>query len=96
MPSSVVFIALGASVLVVLGLQMLMSRKGPVWAGGVLPTLLAVAAVTLIVQGRFDTGRSYVVALAAIVMLVWIWINARQRGGRSGASALTSAVGRES
>lgn len=72
-----------AAVLAVLGLHMFMARKGPVWLGAVMPCLLVIAVVVLIVQGRLEPGRPYAVALAALVMLLWMWISGRKKANEN-------------
>jgi hypothetical protein len=77
MAQNMALLGLALVVLAVLGLHMLMARKGPVWLGAVMPGLFVTAVVVLIVQGRLEPGRPYVVSLAALVMLLWMWESAR-------------------
>ncbi|MFJ2111438.1 MULTISPECIES: hypothetical protein [unclassified Streptomyces] len=67
-----------AAVLAVLGLHLIMARRGPVWLGAVVPCLWTVVVVVLIMQGRLDQGRPYLVSAAALVLLLWMWAGARQ------------------
>lgn len=78
-------IVLGVTLVVaaVLGLHAVLARFGPVWAGGLVPGVLAVVVTVLLVQGRIPPGRPYVVTAAAFVMLVWMWVSARQGRART-------------
>lgn len=67
-----------AAVLAVLGLHVLMARKGPVWLGAVIPALYAVGVIVLVGRGQLEPGRPYVVAVAGLVMLLWMWASAHQ------------------
>ncbi|MFZ3499217.1 hypothetical protein ACODT5_39420 [Streptomyces sp. 5.8] len=89
-------LAVTAAVLAVLGLHLIMARRGPVWLGAVVPCLWTVVVVVLIMQGRLELGRHYLVSAAALVMLLWMWVSARQArrkaetGGSQGSTRRTS------
>ncbi|MCX5204521.1 hypothetical protein OG897_24080 [Streptomyces sp. NBC_00237] len=77
MSQNLVLLSVAVAVLAVLGLHLLMARKGPAWLGAVVPCLWSVAVVVMAVQGRLDL-RSSLVAVAAVVMLLWMWSSGRQ------------------
>jgi hypothetical protein len=85
-PNVLALLGVTVAVLAVLGLHMLMARKGPVWLGAVMPCLLVIAVVVLIAQGRLEPGKPYLVSLAALVMLLWIWGSARQARSKAQAN----------
>ncbi|MDI6103885.1 hypothetical protein QLQ12_35250 [Actinoplanes sp. NEAU-A12] len=96
MSQNAVLIGVAAAVLSTLGLHMLMARKGPVWMGAIVPVLLVAAVVMLIVQGRLEPGRPYLVAAAALVMLLLMWANGRDAKRKTEAKASSGAIPRRS
>lgn len=80
-------LGVAVAVMAVVALHMLMARKGPVWLGAVVPVLWSVVVAMFIAQGRLENGRPYLVSFAGLVMLLWMWVSARQ--------TKTKAKGRE-
>ncbi|MCG5448551.1 MULTISPECIES: hypothetical protein [Micromonospora] len=96
MSQNLALIGVTVAVLAVLGLHLLMARRGPAWMGAVVPCLFVIAAVVLIVQGRIPAGKPYVVVVAGLVTLLWIWAGARQARSKAAASEPSGSVRRES
>lgn len=82
MSQNFTLLAVAAAVLVVLGLHLVMSRRGPVWLGAVVPCLWVVAVVVMAVQDRLDP-RSILVSVAGLVLLLWMWSGGRQARGKA-------------
>ncbi|GGX36401.1 hypothetical protein GCM10010383_78110 [Streptomyces lomondensis] len=70
-------LVVAAAVLAVLGLHLVMARRGAVWLGAVVPCLWIAAVVVMAVQDRLDL-RSSLVSVAGLVMLLWMWSGGRQ------------------
>lgn len=80
----------------VLALQVLAARRGPRWSGLVLPGLWVVAIGILLTTGRIEGGRSLVVSVAGLALLLWIWSSARpaSRVGAATPSGTSATAGR--
>ncbi|MEU8329498.1 hypothetical protein [Micromonospora sp. NPDC048839] len=96
MSQNLALVGVTVAVLAVLGLHLLMARRGPAWLGALVPCLFVIAAVVLIAQGRVPAGKPYVVLLAGLVTLLWIWAGARQSKTKAEASGSSASVRRES
>ncbi|MFD5204684.1 hypothetical protein ACFWM7_32080 [Streptomyces sp. NPDC058375] len=82
MSENLTLLAVAAAVLAVLGLHLVMSRKGPVWLGALVPCLWIVVVVVRAVQDRPDL-RSSLVSAAGLIMLLWMWSGGRQARKKS-------------
>lgn len=73
------------AVVAVLVVHVVLARKGPVWAGAIIPALWVVAVAVLTANGEIKPGRPYVVCAAGLVMLLWLWGSEHQgRARRTG------------
>ena len=89
-------IGLTASVIAVVGLHMVIARKGPFWLGALVPSLWIVAVVTLISLGKVAPGRPYIVAIAGLVVLLWLWASGRTAQKKSEQTVPAGVLNRKS